>query len=542
MNKYAFFICVLMENMVKFLHIFILGGNYMTSVEICMILTIAAYLVGMLVVGALFTRKNKNSDDFYLGGRKLGPVVTAMSAEASDMSSWLLMGLPGLALMTGLAEAVWTAIGLAVGTYINWLIVAKRIRVYSNKINAITLPQFFSKRFGDKANILTIISALFIVVFFIPYTASGFSACGKLFGSLFGVDYVTAMIISAVVIVLYCVLGGFLAASTTDFIQSIVMTIALVVVVGFGASAVNGFDAVFENVKGLDGYLNLFEGFSVEKGEIMSYGALPVVSTLAWGLGYFGMPHILLRFMAIEDENKLKLSRRIASVWVVISMAVAILIGVVGYSLMKGGIVPAYADASAAETIIVDIANVISKYGYIPAIVAGVILSGILASTMSTADSQLLAAASSVSQDLAQTSFGIKLSQKKSMLWARISVVAISVIAVFLALNPNSSVFRIVSFAWAGFGATFGPIMLFALFWKRTNKWGALVGMLSGGIMVFFWKFVIREVFAGTWLDLYELLPAFIVASILIVVVSLKTKAPEKEICDEFDAVKEMIK
>ena len=514
----------------------------MTSVEICMILTIAAYLVGMLVVGALFTRKNKNSDDFYLGGRKLGPVVTAMSAEASDMSSWLLMGLPGLALMTGLAEAVWTAIGLAVGTYINWLIVAKRIRVYSNKINAITLPQFFSKRFGDKANILTIISALFIVVFFIPYTASGFSACGKLFGSLFGVDYVTAMIISAVVIVLYCVLGGFLAASTTDFIQSIVMTIALVVVVGFGASAVNGFDAVFENVKGLDGYLNLFEGFSVEKGEIMSYGALPVVSTLAWGLGYFGMPHILLRFMAIEDENKLKLSRRIASVWVVISMAVAILIGVVGYSLMKNEIVPAYADASAAETIIVDIANVISKYGYIPAIVAGVILSGILASTMSTADSQLLAAASSVSQDLAQTSFGIKLSQKKSMLWARISVVAISVIAVFLALNPNSSVFRIVSFAWAGFGATFGPIMLFALFWKRTNKWGALAGMLSGGIMVFFWKFVIREVFAGTWLDLYELLPAFIVASILIVVVSLKTKAPEKEICDEFDAVKEMIK
>ena len=542
MNKYAFFICVLMENMVKFLHIFILGGNYMTSVEICMILTIAAYLVGMLVVGALFTRKNKNSDDFYLGGRKLGPVVTAMSAEASDMSSWLLMGLPGLALMTGLAEAVWTAIGLAVGTYINWLIVAKRIRVYSNKINAITLPQFFSKRFGDKANILTIISALFIVVFFIPYTASGFSACGKLFGSLFGVDYVTAMIISAVVIVLYCVLGGFLAASTTDFIQSIVMTIALVVVVGFGASAVNGFDAVFENVKGLDGYLNLFEGFSVEKGEIMSYGALPVVSTLAWGLGYFGMPHILLRFMAIEDENKLKLSRRIASVWVVISMAVAILIGVVGYSLMKNEIVPAYTDASAAETIIVDIANVISKYGYIPAIVAGVILSGILASTMSTADSQLLAAASSVSQDLAQTSFGIKLSQKKSMLWARISVVAISVIAVFLALNPNSSVFRIVSFAWAGFGATFGPIMLFALFWKRTNKWGALAGMLSGGIMVFFWKFVIREVFAGTWLDLYELLPAFIVASILIVVVSLKTKAPEKEICDEFDAVKEMIK
>ncbi len=513
----------------------------MTSAEICIIITIALYIIGMLLIGAVFSKKNKNSSDFYLGGRKLGPLVTAMSAEASDMSSWLLMGLPGLALMTGLAEAAWTAIGLAIGTYINWLIVAKRIRVYSHKINAITLPEFFSKRFGDRANILTVISALFIVVFFVPYTASGFSACGKLFSSLFGIDYVTAMIISAIVIVLYCTLGGFLAASTTDFVQSIVMSIALVVVVGFGASAVNGFDNVFANVRELDGFLNLFEGFSVEKNEIMSYGALPVISTLAWGLGYFGMPHILLRFMAIEDENKLKLSRRIASVWVVISMAVAVLIGVVGYSLMKEGIVPAYANASAAETIIVDIANVISKYGYIPAIIAGIILSGILASTMSTADSQLLAAASSVSQDLVQRSFKVKLSAKASMLLARISVIIISVIAVFLALNPNSSVFRIVSFAWAGFGATFGPVMLFALFWKRTNKWGALAGMLSGGAMVFFWKFVIRDVFAGTWLDIYELLPAFILASILIVAVSLATKTPEKEICDEFDEVKASI-
>lgn len=513
----------------------------MTSAGICMIITIAVYLIGMLLIGAALTKQNKNSDDFYLGGRKLGPLVTAMSAEASDMSSWLLMGLPGLALMTGLAEATWTAIGLAIGTYVNWLFVAKRIRVYSNKINAITLPEFFSKRFGDKANILTVISAVFIVVFFVPYTASGFSACGKLFASLFGTDYVTAMVISAAIIVLYCTLGGFLAASTTDFVQSIVMTVALFVVIGFGEGAVHGFDNVFANVRGLDGFLNLFEGFSVEKNEIMSYGALPVVSTLAWGLGYFGMPHILLRFMAIEDENKLKLSRRIASVWVVISMAVAVLIGVVGYSLMKEGIVPAYADASAAETIIVDIANVISKLGYVPAVVAGIILSGILASTMSTADSQLLAAASSISQDLVQRAFKVKLSAKASMILARISVIVISVVAVFLALDPKSSVFKIVSFAWAGFGATFGPIMLFALFWKRTNKWGALAGMLSGGAMIFFWKFVIRDVFAGTWLDIYELLPAFILASILIVVVSLITSAPEKEICDDFDAVKASI-
>ena len=512
----------------------------MKTADILMLITIFLYLLGMIAVGFVLSKRNKSSDDFYLGGRKLGPLVTAMSAEASDMSSWLLMGLPGLALMTGLAEATWTAIGLAIGTYINWLIVAKRIRLYSQKIDAITLPEFFSKRFGDKLNILTTIAAVFIVIFFIPYTASGFSACGKLFSTLFGMDYVTAMLISAAVIVLYCTMGGFLAASTTDFIQSIIMTIALFVVVGFGQAVTGGFESIFANVAELDGFLNIFEGFKVETGEIMSYGALPIASTLAWGLGYFGMPHILLRFMAIEDEKKLKLSRRVASVWVVISMAVAILIGIVGYSLMKEGIVPAYKDASASETIIVDVSKVISDYGTLPTIVAGVILSGILASTMSTADSQLLAAASSISQDLVQTTFKVNLSKKNSMILARISVIIISVIAMFLALNPNSSVFRIVSFAWAGFGATFGPIMLFALFWKRTNKWGALAGMLTGGISVFVYKFVVRNIFAGTVLDIYELLPAFILASIAIVIVSFLTKEPEKEICDDFDAVKAM--
>ena len=510
----------------------------MTTTNICIMASITIYLIGMVIIGAVCSKKNKKTDDFYLGGRKLGPLVTAMSAEASDMSSWLLMGLPGLALMCGLAEATWTAIGLAIGTYVNWLIVAKRIRIYTHQLNSFTIPDFFSQRFGDTKKILTVISAVFIIIFFIPYTASGFSACGKLFATLFGIDYVKAMIISAAVIVIYCTLGGFLAASTTDFIQSIIMTIALFVVIGFGEGAVNGFDNVFENVRNMDGYLNLFEGFNVATGEKGSYGALPVISTLAWGLGYFGMPHILLRFMAIEDENKLKISRRVASVWVVISMAVAVMIGVVGFSLMKNGIIPQYESATAAETVIVDIAKVISKYGYIPAFVAGIILAGILASTMSTADSQLLAAASSVSQNLVHETFKVKLSEKKSMWLARISVIVISVIAVFLALNPKSSVFRIVSFAWAGFGATFGPVMLFALFWRRTNKWGALAGMVSGGITVFLWKFIVRANFAGTALDIYELLPAFIVACIMIIAVSLLTKAPDKEVLDNFDAVK----
>lgn len=510
----------------------------MSASQIVILIAIGIYLMGMVIIGILYSKQNKNSDDFYLGGRKLGPFVTAMSAEASDMSGWLLMGLPAVALMTGLPEAVWTAAGLAIGTYINWLIVAKKLRVYTHKLDAFTLPDFFSKRFGDNKHLISTIAAVVIVIFFIPYTASGFAACGKLFASLFGMEYVTAMILSAIVIIVYCTLGGFLAASTTDFIQSIVMSIALFIVVGLGEGVLNGFGNVFEGVTKLPGYLDLFKGFNVATGETMSYGALPVASTLAWGLGYFGMPHILLRFMAIEDENKLKLSRRVASVWVIISMAIAVVIGVVGYGLMMKGIVPTYESASAAETIIVDISKFLSKYGYIPAFVAGIILAGILASTMSTADSQLLAAASSISQNLVQETFGIKLSEKKSVWLARISVIVISIIAIFLALDPKSSVFQIVSFAWAGFGAAFGPVVLFGLFWRRTTKWGAFAGMLSGGAMVFIWKFVIRTSFAGTWLDIYELLPAFILACIVIVVVSLLTKAPEKEITDVYDELK----
>jgi len=506
--------------------------------NIIILAAIVVYMIMMVAIGFVVSKRNKTTSDYYLGGRKLGPLVTAMSAEASDMSGWLLMGLPAVALMCGLAEATWTAIGLAIGTYLNWLFVAKKLRVYSQKIDAYTIPDFFSKRFGDKKNILTTIAAIFIIIFFIPYTASGFAACGKLFNAIFGVDYLTAMIISAAVIIIYCTLGGFFAASTTDFVQSIVMTIALFVVIGFGEGAVHGFTNVFSNVKELTGYLDLFKGYSVADGATGSYGALPVASTLAWGLGYFGMPHILLRFMAIEDENKLKLSRRVATVWVVISMGIAVLIGVVGYSLMKAGIVPTYADATAAETIIVDISKVISKFGFVPAFVGGIILAGILASTMSTADSQLLAAASSVSENLVKDTFKVKLSVKSSMILARVSVVVISVIAIFLARNPDSSVFRIVSFAWAGFGAVFGPVVLCALFWKRTNKWGALAGMISGGVMIFVWKFVIRVQFADTILNIYELLPAFIIALIAIVIVSLATKAPEKEIIDTFESVK----
>lgn len=506
----------------------------MTSEQIYMLIAIAVYLAGMLLIGIWCSKKNKTAGDFYLGGRKLGPFVTAMSAEASDMSSWLLMGLPGLAYLTGVADAGWTAIGLAVGTYINWLIVAKRLRRYSKIANdSITIPDFFKNRYRDNSRTLLCLSALVILVFFVPYTASGFAACGKLFSSLFGIDYFWAMVLSAVVIVGYTITGGFLAASTTDFIQSIVMTVALFVVVGFGVSVAGGFEAVFENAKALPGYLSMTATYSPASGAAQSYPILNIISTFAWGLGYFGMPHILLRFMAIDDEKKLPLSRRIASVWVVITLAVGVLIGVIGVSMTSVGALPVL-DGTSSETIVIKIADLLSKNGVIAALLAGTILAGILASTMSTADSQLLAASSSMSENLLKGVFGLKLSEKKTMLTARLTLVVIAVIAMFIAQDPNSSVFGIVSFAWAGFGASFGPVMLFSLFWKRTTRWGALAGMLSGGAMVFIWKFLLSPL--GGVFAIYELLPAFLTACILIVVVSLLTKAPDKEIIAEFEA------
>lgn len=507
----------------------------MTNTVIGLLIVIAVYLIAMVAIGVYYSAKNKDVSDFYLGGRKLGPIVTAMSAEASDMSSWLLMGLPGVAYLSGCANAGWTAIGLAIGTYLNWLIVAKRLRRYTAKNNSITLPEFFSNRFRDKSHAILAVSAIFIVVFFVPYTASGFAACGKLFATLFDIPYLPAMIVSAIIIVAYTALGGYLAASTTDLIQSIIMTGALIIVVIFGVNVAGGMDAVLENAQALDGYMTLFASHDPVTGTSTAYDGLTIASTLAWGLGYFGMPHILLRFMGIEDENKLKISRRIASVWVVISMAIAIFIGIIGYSMSKVGAIEVLEGTSQAETLIVKNAMFLSEHGILAIIMAGLILAGILASTMSTSDSQLLAASSSVSQDLLRDCFGLKLSEKASMNAARLTVLLISVVGVMIAWDPDSSVFDIVSFAWAGFGACFGPIMLFSLFWKRTNRYGALAGMIVGGVMVFVWHYLIAPI-GGIW-GIYELLPAFLLSSITIVVVSLLTAPPEKEIVEEFESV-----
>ena len=506
----------------------------MGSSQIFMLIAMAAYLFLMMGVGFKFSEKNETMGDFYLGGRKLGPFVTAMSAEASDMSSWLLMGLPGVAYLSGVADAGWTAIGLAVGTYLNWLIVAKRLRRYSEKNNSITIPQFFANRYGDKQKVLTLISAIWIIVFFVPYTASGFAACGKLFASLFGIEYHVAMIMSAVVIILYTTLGGFLAASTTDFMQSIVMSIALIVILIFGTVQAGGIGAVADNARSLAGYLSFFQMHDPATGTATAYSALTIASTMAWGLGYFGMPHILLRFMAIEDENKLALSRRVATIWVVISMAAAVIIGIVGLGMTVNGKVPLL-EGSQSETIIVEISQLLARYGAVPALIAGVVLSGILASTMSTSDSQLLAASSSVSNDILVGFFKMESDERKLLFISRVSLIVIAIIGIFLAWDSNSSVFQIVSFAWAGFGASFGPVMLLALFWKRSNKYGAICGMLVGGIMIFVWKFAIRPM--GGILNIYELLPAFIIAIIVNVIVSLVTPAPEAAIVKEFEEV-----
>ena len=481
-------------------------------------LAIVVYLAIMLVIGFVYSKRNNSTEDFYLGGRKMGPLVTAMSAEASDMSSWLLMGLPGVAYLSGICDAAWTAIGLAVGTWLNWFFVSRKLRRYSNNIGAITVPDFFAKRFHDKNNVITALSALVIIIFFIPYTASGFAACGKLFNSLFGINYQVAMVISALIIVGYTTLGGFLAASTTDFIQSIIMSIALIIVFIFGINVAGGVSAVVENAQSLPGYLTMHTTYDPVSGTEQPYPIISIVSMIAWGLGYFGMPHILLRFMAIEDEEKLKLSRKVATGWVVISLAVAVLIGIIGLAMTAAGeLIPL--EGSASETIIVKIADLMSQHGVLPALLAGTILAGILASTMSTADSQLLAASSSVSSDLLGDFLKKKTGKKGSMFADRITLLIIALVAVFLARDPNSSVFNIVSFAWAGFGAVFGPVVLFALFWKRSNWQGALAGMISGGAMVFIWKYLVRPL-GGAW-DIYELLPAFLVSCAAIVLVSL---------------------
>lgn len=508
------------------------------------LIAMIVYMAVVIGIGVFYARRaNKNSEAYFLGGRSLGPWVTAMSAEASDMSGWLLMGLPGVAYWCGLADAAWTAIGLAVGTYLNWLIVSKRLRRYSVRANnSITLPEFFSNRFREKQKTIMLISAAFILIFFTVYAASCFVTCGKLFSTLFGAPYVAMLIVGAIFVLLYTILGGFLAESISDFMQAIVMIVALAVIVVISVVKAGGLGAVIDNAQNIPGFLEFFglatptvDADGVQQvvdgipqfGAAAEYGILSVCSMMAWGLGYFGMPQVLLRFMAIRKESELNRSRRIAMVWVVISLAVAVFIGIVGRQLFP----VEHLTKSAAENIFITLAT-----SSLPAILAGFVMAGILAATISSSDSYLLIAASAFAKNIFQGVVKKNATDKQVMLVTRITLLALTLVGVVIALDENSVIFSIVSFAWAGFGATFGPLMIFSLFWKRINKAGAIAGMVSGGGMVFLWKLVISKL--GGVFGIYELLPAFIFSCICIVVVSLLTKAPSKEIEEDFEAVR----
>ena len=507
------------------------------------LIAMVCYMAVVIGIGIYFAkRSNQSSEDYFLGGRSLGPWVTAMSAEASDMSGWLLMGLPGVAYWCGLSDAAWTSIGLALGTYINWLLVAKRLRRYSAVAgDAITLPDFFSNRFHEKKKVIMTLSALFILIFFTVYASSCFVTCGKLFSTLFGASYQSMMIAGAVFVVIYTFLGGFLAESASDFMQAVVMIFALTVILITGTLAAGGLQAVVDNAKNIPGFFTFFgiaspsvDANGIQQvangapvfGEAGSYGFLTIISTLSWGLGYFGMPQVLLRFMAIRKTDELVRARRIATVWVVISLAAAVLIGLMGRAMFP--VHETLNTASGAENVFI----VLSRH-LLPPLLAGLVMAGILAATISSSDSYLLIAASAVSLNIFKGILKKDASDKQVMTMSRIILLLIAVVGVIIAMDENSVIFTIVSFAWAGFGAVFGPIMLFSLFWKRTTQAGAVAGMVTGGVVVFLWKLVLKPL--GGVFGIYELFPAFVLSCLAILVVSLLTPAPSAQIQQEFD-------
>lgn len=501
----------------------------MSGAQIQQLIAFVLYLGLMIYVGIRWMNKNNSSEDFFLGGRNIGPWTTALSAEASDMSGWLLMGLPGLAYLGGIKEAFWTALGLWLGTYLNWLIVAKRLRKYSIiSGNAITVPQFLTNRFRDKKHIISIVSTVFIILFFVIYTASGFVACAKLLKAVFDLPYICGLVIAMVVILLYTLLGGFSAVCTTDFIQGTLMFLALIITivimcVGLGGP-VNAFNAVSEfSNKAINGEFG--EIFKEKFTANSNYSVMSIISALAWGLGYFGMPHILVRFMGIRSNKDVALSRRIAMVWVTIAF-----IGAVGVGALATAFLPSLLEPAASETVVIQ-----SIIHIFPAFIGGIFLCAILAAAMSTADSQLLVGASAFTEDFCQTILNRKFQPKTTVIVSRVAVLIIAVIAFFISLDESSSIFGLVSYAWAGFGAAFGPLILLALFWKKATAKGAAAGLIGGAITVIVWHNL-----HGGLFDLYEIVPGFLVCLILAVVISLLDKNKDPEMIAEFEKYKTM--
>ncbi|GGX95341.1 sodium:proline symporter [Litchfieldella qijiaojingensis] len=479
--------------------------------------TFAVYLLVMLGIGIVAYKRTNNLSDYILGGRSLGPWTSAISAGASDMSGWLLLGLPGAAYVSGIS-ASWIAVGLLAGTWLNWLVVARRLRVYSFQASdSLTLPEFFANRFRDNTQLLRVISAVFILLFFLFYTSSGLVAGGRLFETVFGLDYTVAVTVGTLTIIAYTFIGGFLAVSWTDLIQGLMMAAALAIVpiiafADLGGAGGAGAALAAES----DFMLSWFRDAST--GETLT--TIGIISSLAWGLGYFGQPHILARFAAIRSEKDIPAARRIAVTWSGLTLICAVAVGLLGVGFVSR-------ELGDGETVFMVMVNLIFH-----PVIAGILLAAILAAIMSTADSQLLVSSSALTDDFYKALLRKDASQSELVWVGRFAVVAIAIIAYLLALDPDATVLDLVSYAWAGFGAAFGPALIMSLFWRRMNQWGALAGIIVGGVTVVVWAEL-----SGGLFDLYEIVPGVIFAYIAIVAVSLATEAPKSEITAEFDAL-----
>ena len=479
-----------------------------------MIVTFAVYILGMIAIGFFAFRATRNFGDYILGGRRIGSVVTALSAGASDMSGWLLMGLPGAVFLFGISQS-WIAIGLIIGAYLNWLLIAGRLRVFTEiNHNSLTLPDYFARRFDDNSSLLRIISAVIILIFFTIYCASGVVAGAKLFESTFGLSYGWAMLAGAGATIAYTFIGGFLAVSWTDTIQASLMMFALILTPIMVMINAGGFTDAMANIQSLNpDYTNIFAHMDL----------IAIISLLGWGLGYFGQPHILARFMAADSHEVMKNARRISMTWMILCLAGAITVGFFGIAFFANNPNLAYLiDNGKHERIFIEL----SKLLFNPW-VAGILLAAILAAVMSTLSCQLLVCSSALTEDFYRAFIRPKAKQRELVWVGRIMVLLVSVIAILLAINPNNSVLDLVSHAWAGFGAAFGPIVVFSVFWARMTRNGALAGMITGAITVLLW-------INFNWFELYSLIPGFLFASIAIIIFSLLDKKPNEIIEDHF--------
>lgn len=487
------------------------------DINIPTLIAIIVYLVGMLLIGVLAARMTKDLSDYVLGGRGLGPGVAALSAGASDMSGWLMLGLPGAVYLGGMGE-IWLPIGLAVGAYLNWQFVAKPLRVYTEVANdSITVPGYFENRFHDTSKILRVVSAIVTLIFFTFYTSSSLVGGAILLENSFGMDYTLALWVGAAVILSYTLFGGFLAASWTDFIQGILMFLALIIIPIVAIQELGGWNETLNQISAIDPtHLDVASGATF----------VGVVSLLAWGLGYFGQPHILVRFMGLKSTNDVPKARLIGMTWMVLSLFGALFVGFAGIAY--------FADAPLAnsETVFIMFSQVLFNPW-----VAGFLLAAILSAIMSTVDSQLLVSSSALAQDFYKSIFRRNASQKEEMIVGRIAVLGIAIIAIFLGYNPESKVLELVSYAWAGFGAAFGPVIILSLFWKRMTRNGALAGIIVGAVTVIIWAQL-----TGGLFDLYELAPGFLFAALAIIVVSLLDKAPSAEVQEQYDRYKSVLK